>query len=152
MIERVQSQVSCFIHSLAVSQRPLELLYSVVAKLRFPTTWSTALTAAIVCALMLLTPCYATAKDESTNDLEKVIKQGRAKAQGCTRCHGRNGMQKAAKQSDWDYSVSTFVIKQLLLFRGNRRSHEIMNAVAKPLTNLDIYEIALWYESVSKSE
>jgi len=48
------------------------------------------------------------------------------------------------------FSVSTYVIKQLLLFRGKRRKHEIMNAVAEPLSEVDIYEIAMWYESVSK--
>lgn len=84
-------------------------------------------------------------------ELEGVLKQGRAKAQGCTRCHGRDGMAKFVREAKWDGSISTYVIKQLLLFRGKRRTHEIMSAVSAPLTNIDIYEIALWYESVSTS-
>jgi len=87
---------------------------------------------------------------EEAEELDAVIKQGRAKAQGCTRCHGRDGMAAFVKRAGWENSVSTYVIQQLLLFRGKRQNHEIMNAVAAPLTNIDIYEIALWYESVSK--
>jgi len=92
----------------------------------------------------------ASRKAVEAEALAKTIKTGRAKAQGCTRCHGREGMQQFARRASWEQSVSTFVIKQLLLFRGNRRSHEIMNAIAKPLRDQDIYEIAIWYESVSK--
>lgn len=105
-----------------------------------------------LCLQVLTVSTSATAEDESAATKAAQIKQGRAKAQGCTRCHGRHGMQQFARRSDWDYSISTFVVKQLLLFRGNRRKHEIMNAVAKPLSNIDIYEIALWYESVSKTD
>lgn len=83
--------------------------------------------------------------------LEAAIKQGRNKAQICTRCHGRNGMTVFAQREGWENSISTYVIKQLLLFRGKRRKHVIMNAIAGPLTDLDISEIALWYESVSTS-
>ncbi len=90
--------------------------------------------------------------DRTTLSVERaaLIKTGRAKAQGCTRCHGRLGMARFTARAGWENSVSTYVIKQLLLFRGNKRSHEIMNAVAKPLSSADIYAIALWYESVSQ--
>lgn len=92
----------------------------------------------------------AISDDNKSDQLEDVIKQGRAKAQNCTRCHGRDGMAHLVKQAGWEQSVSTYVIKQLLLFRGQRVKHEIMNTVAAPLSDTDIYEIALWYESVSK--
>jgi len=97
--------------------------------------------------LLLLASAPSQANDAA--DLDKIIKQGRAKAQGCTRCHGRAGMQSLAKKAQWENSISTYVIKQLLLFRGKRRVHEIMNAVAEPLSDDDIYKIAIWYESVS---
>ena len=92
----------------------------------------------------------AISDDNNSEQFEDVIKQGRAKAQNCTRCHGRDGMAHFVKQAGWEQSVSTYVIKQLLLFRGQRVKHEIMNTIAAPLSNIDIYEIALWYESVSK--
>ena len=99
--------------------------------------------------LMFCSGTVTTAVEQEKEPLEAVIKSGRAKAQSCTRCHGRDGMVKFVRKSGWENSVSTFVIKQLLLFRGMRRQHEIMNSVAKPLSDLDIYEIAIWYESVS---
>ena len=92
----------------------------------------------------------STAMAKDADGLEAVIKQGRAKAQNCTRCHGRDGISQFVKKAGWEQSISTYVIKQLLLFRGKRRKHDIMNSVTASLSNIDIYEIALWYESVSK--
>ena len=104
----------------------------------------------LVVALLWVVPSVGYADDQKqVEELAGVIKQGRAKAQGCTRCHGRQGMQQLATKAGWENSISTFVIQQLLLFRGKRQIHEVMNAVAAPMSNVDIYEVALWYESVS---
>lgn len=81
---------------------------------------------------------------------EVAIKTGRAKAQGCTRCHGRNGLANLAKQSGWDDPISGFIVRELVSFRSGHRSHGIMNAVAAPLSDEDILQISLWFESLSE--
>lgn len=80
---------------------------------------------------------------------EKLIKMGRARSQGCTRCHGRTGMYSMAQAAGWEYSVTEFVVKELTAFRDGLRSHIVMSSVAKPLSDQDIALIAAWYQSVS---
>lgn len=77
------------------------------------------------------------------------IQRGRGKAQMCTRCHGRLGMARAAKASEWKGSVEAFVVVGLSQFRDGSRVHAVMNAVAGPLSDLDIQDVAAWYEKVS---
>lgn len=81
---------------------------------------------------------------------EVAIKTGRAKAQGCTRCHGRTGLASLAKQSGWDDPISGYITRELVSFRSGYRSHAIMNAVAAPLSDEDILQISLWFESLSE--
>jgi len=78
------------------------------------------------------------------------IKAGRAKAQGCTRCHGRLGLHRLAEKSGWDGPLSGFIVNELVSFREGYRLHAVMNAVAAPLTDQDILQISLWFESLSK--
>lgn len=80
---------------------------------------------------------------------EKLVKMGRAKSQGCTRCHGRSGMQSLAGSNGWTQSIAEFVVVQLTAFRDGKRSHEIMSSVAKPMSDQDIALVAMWYQSVS---
>ncbi len=81
--------------------------------------------------------------------LEKLIKMGRARSQGCTRCHGRVGMQSLARASHWKGSITEFVATQLTAFRDGKRSHEVMSSIAQNLSDQDIALIAAWYQSVS---
>lgn len=80
---------------------------------------------------------------------EKLIKLGRSKSQGCTRCHGRSGMQSMAESSHWVGSVAEFVANGLTEFRDGKRMHEVMSSIAATLSDQDIALIALWYQSVS---
>lgn len=80
---------------------------------------------------------------------KKLVKMGRAKSQGCTRCHGRSGMQSLAESNGWPESIAEFVAVQLTAFRDGKRSHEIMSSIAKPMSDQDIALVALWYQSVS---
>ncbi len=80
---------------------------------------------------------------------EKLIKMGRARSQGCTRCHGRSGIKALAKSSAWQGSIAEFVVTQLAAFREGRRSHIVMSSIAEAMSDQDIALVATWYQSVS---
>ncbi len=75
--------------------------------------------------------------------------RGRGKAQLCTRCHGRVGLARAAKAQGWEGSVEGFIVLGLSQFRDGTRLHAVMNSVAGPMTDVDIEDVAAWYEKVS---
>ncbi len=75
--------------------------------------------------------------------------RGRGKAQMCTRCHGRLGLARAAQERGWESSVESFIAGNMYQFRAGKRLHAVMNAVAKPMSDLDIADVAAWYEKVS---
>lgn len=88
---------------------------------------------------------------EVTRELTPV-QRGRGKAQLCTRCHGRLGMARAAQARQWPGTVAEFVEFNLLQFRSGKRIQAVMNAVAGQLSDIDIEDVALWYQSISGSE
>jgi len=77
-----------------------------------------------------------------------MIKKGRAKAQGCTRCHGRKGIATAAKKAGMSSTVGFFAKTELEAFKSGSRVHPIMTAVAKALSEEDIRYIAIWLDSL----
>lgn len=86
------------------------------------------------------------ADDEAT---KAAIKRGRSKAQGCTRCHGRDGIQRLAKANGWNGPVGLFVVKQLTELRDGVSQHAIMTDIAKGLNDEDISEISAWIQSLA---
>ncbi len=78
------------------------------------------------------------------------IKSGRAKAQACTRCHGRDGIQRLAHSSQWDGPVGLYVIKQLTELRDGISHHPIMTDIARVLSDEDIAQISAWVQSLSQ--
>lgn len=94
---------------------------------------------------------FAPATPAMAQDLTPV-QRGRGKAQMCTRCHGRYGLAKAANAQNWTGSVEEFIIAQLQAFREKKRDNLVMYAVAKPMSDLDMADVAAWYEKVSGAE
>jgi cytochrome c553 len=41
-----------------------------------------------------------------------------------------------------------YLVAQLKAFRSGVRKHEVMNVIARPLTDAEITELADWYSSV----
>jgi len=110
--------------------------------------------------LVLLSAAFGTAPgiviaDES-DDLKAMIarknaiRAGRAKAQTCTRCHGRNGIHQLAVRADWQDSDGDFAIARLRAFREGTLSNEVMNAVAAPLSDEDMVAIGVWLDSLKE--
>ena len=73
---------------------------------------------------------------------------GKAKAQNCAMCHGVTGISQMPGVPNLAGQPATYVVEQLKNFRNGNRSNEIMNVIAKPLSDTDISALAAWYESV----
>ncbi len=71
-----------------------------------------------------------------------------AAAQQCSACHGANGMSVAPDAPNLAGQPAIYLSAQLKAYRGGKRTHEVMNVVAKPLSDADIDALAAWYASI----
>jgi cytochrome c553 len=93
-------------------------------------------------ALALLTAHFIA--PSSANEIEA----GREKAQSCAVCHGNNGMAQAPGAPNLAGQPAMYLVEQLKNYRSGKRSHEIMNVIAKPLSDTEINNLAAWYASI----
>ena len=73
---------------------------------------------------------------------------GRAKAQACAVCHGPLGVSNAPDAPHLAGQPRIYLIEQLKQFRSGKRGHEVMNVIAKPLSDADIGDLADWFSSI----
>lgn len=73
---------------------------------------------------------------------------GRAKAAACAICHGQAGVSTVPNAPHLAGQPAFYVEEQLRSYRSGRRRHEVMNVVAKPLSDADIGDLAAWYASI----
>lgn len=107
----------------------------------------------IIVILLTLTAhtTYAVEKGvAATRTDRQKFKAGRAKAQGCTRCHGRKGIQQLAQAAGWTEDVGAFAQKSLTEFRDGKRVNNVMAGVTKNLTDQDIKDISYWLNAIAK--
>ena len=84
--------------------------------------------------------CAAVAGDSAT---------GRQKAtQSCALCHGQVGVASAPETPNLAGEPVGYISRQLRAFRSGKRQHEVMNVVAKPLTDEEIDNLAAWFSSI----
>jgi cytochrome c553 len=76
------------------------------------------------------------------------IDAGKLKAQSCAVCHGANGISQTPGAPHLAGQPAIYVVQQLKNFRSGKRSNEIMNVIAKPLSDTDISDLAAWFESI----
>jgi cytochrome c553 len=74
---------------------------------------------------------------------------GRAKAQMCSTCHGPLGVSNMPDAPHLAGQPGIYLVEQLKAFRSGKRTHEVMNVIAKPLSDADIAELAEWYASIA---
>jgi len=91
---------------------------------------------ALLCAAL---PLGATAED---------LAAGKAKAQSCAMCHGANGLSQMPGAPNLAGQTAIYVSEQLKNYRSGKRSNEIMNVIAKPLSDDEIANLAAWFESI----
>jgi cytochrome c553 len=71
-----------------------------------------------------------------------------AAAQMCSTCHGANGLSTIPNAPHLAGQPAIYIAEQMKAYRSGRRSHEVMNVVAKPLSDADIDALAAWYASI----
>jgi cytochrome c553 len=75
-------------------------------------------------------------------------KAGRAKSAACAVCHGQAGISTVPNAPHLAGQPAIYVEEQLRNYRSGGRRHEVMNVVAKPLSDADIDDLAAWYASI----
>ncbi|SNR54475.1 c-type cytochrome [Puniceibacterium sediminis] len=66
----------------------------------------------------------------------------------CVACHGENGIGLAEDVPNLAGETNIYIDVQLKAFRGGKRTHEVMSAIAADLTDAEIRAAADWYASV----
>lgn len=72
-----------------------------------------------------------------------------SKLGGCVACHGANGIGKAPQYPNLQGQKATYLEKQLKAFRSGERKDSNMNALAKPLSDADIANLAAYFEQAN---
>jgi cytochrome c553 len=96
---------------------------------------------AIAAFAMALLPIFPIA--QSTAQSVDIPKLGT-----CVTCHGRNGIGTSPMFPNLAGQKSLYMIQQLEHFRSGARKSEVMNVVAKPLTDAEIEALANYYENL----
>jgi cytochrome c553 len=73
---------------------------------------------------------------------------GRAKAAACAVCHGQAGISSLPNAPHLAGQPAIYVEEQLKNYRSGTRRHEVMNVVAKPLSDADIADLAAWFATI----
>lgn len=73
---------------------------------------------------------------------------GRAKAAACAVCHGQAGISTLPNAPHLAGQPAIYVEEQLRNFRSGKRASEVMNVVAKPLSDADIADLAAWFAAI----
>ena len=73
---------------------------------------------------------------------------GKVKAQMCVVCHGQIGISTAPDAPNLAGQPEIYLSNQLRAYRSGERRHEVMNVVAKPLTDDEIANLAVWFSSI----
>jgi cytochrome c553 len=72
-----------------------------------------------------------------------------AASQMCATCHGPLGISSAPDAPHLAGQPRIYLAAQLKAFRSGKRVHEVMNVVARPLSDEDVEALADWYSSLA---
>lgn len=70
---------------------------------------------------------------------------GKAKAASCGGCHGANGISAVPTYPNLAGQKEAYLAKQMKAFKDGTRTDPTMNAMAKPLSDEDIANLAAYY-------
>jgi cytochrome c553 len=94
---------------------------------------------AVALGAMLLTGGAAVAGD---------IAAGKTKAASCAGCHGSDGISANPLWPNLAGQKAPYLVKQLKAFRDGGRQDPMMSAMAIPLSDADIENLAAYYSSL----
>lgn len=70
---------------------------------------------------------------------------GKAKAASCAGCHGATGISAVPTYPNLAGQKEAYLVKQMKAFKAGDRKDPTMNAMAKPLSDSDMANIAAFY-------
>ncbi len=73
---------------------------------------------------------------------------GKAKAATCAGCHGAKGISLAPIYPNLAGQKEAYLVKQLKAFKDGSRKDPTMNAMAKPLSDADMANVAAYFSSL----
>jgi len=73
---------------------------------------------------------------------------GKAKAASCAGCHGVDGISNNPLWPNLAGQKAPYLMKQLKAFRAGTRQDPMMSAMARPLSDADIENLAAYYSSL----
>ena len=77
------------------------------------------------------------------------VDAGREKAEvACALCHGRIGVSTLPNAPNLAGQQAIYVSEQLRNYRSGKRQNEVMNMIAKQLTDSEIVQISAWFGSI----
>jgi len=76
------------------------------------------------------------------------IAAGKAKSATCAGCHGGNGISMVPMYPNLAGQKEQYLAKSMKAFRDGTRTDPTMNAMAKPLSDADIDNLAAYYASL----
>lgn len=77
--------------------------------------------------------------------LSADLKAGAKTAQNCMMCHGENGISTMPGTPSLAGQPEIYLASQLQQFRDGKRHNEVMNVIAKPLSDADIDNVAAYF-------
>ena len=72
-------------------------------------------------------------------------KSGAEVAQSCVMCHGDNGLSTMPGTPSLAGQSDIYLASQLRQFRDGKRHNEVMNVIAKPLSDADIDNVSAYF-------
>lgn len=76
------------------------------------------------------------------------VAAGKAKSATCAGCHGGNGISMVPMYPNLAGQKEQYLVKQLKAFRDGTRTDPTMSAMAKPLSDADIDNLAAYFASL----
>ena len=73
---------------------------------------------------------------------------GKAKAASCAGCHGANGVSAVPTYPNLAGQKEAYLVKQLKAFKDGSRKDPTMNAMAKPLSDADMANLAAYFSGL----
>ncbi len=83
------------------------------------------------------------------NAFANDVADGRAKADAaCALCHGALGIATLPNAPNLAGQQAIYLSEQLRNYRSGKRQNEVMNMIAKPLSDADIANLSAWFSAV----
>ena len=93
--------------------------------------------------VLLTASAIFAAPAQATGDKEA----GKEKAIPCQICHGKGGRSTNPLYPVLAGQHAQYIVKQLKAFKAGTRKDPIMNGMAEPLTDIDMEDLAMFFQS-----